>query len=100
VLAVQTPKEGNLEIASEVRLAGEDPYLVARDGLLYCATREELAAFNTVTLEKLASVHLVSVLREASIGTTGISGLAVGEEHVYVTLQATPHVLLAEKPQP
>lgn len=38
-------------------------------------------------------------LREASIERTRVSGLAVGDEHVYVTLQGTPHVLLAERPQ-
>ncbi|MDP9474491.1 MAG: hypothetical protein M3R38_02125 [Actinomycetota bacterium] len=98
VVAVE-PEDGGLGIVAEADLGDEILYLAAEPGRLYAATPSKLVALDSATLETIRVVEL-SAAGEATGSGAGAepSGIAVGEEGVFVTLKGEPRVLLVAKP--
>lgn len=72
---------------------------VASDTLyVFAATRDRLVAMRRKTLEPVEEVDLGSLLAREGARPAGISGIAVGEERVYVALEGEPYLLSVEKP--
>ncbi len=73
-------------------------YLVVACGEVPAATDHGLVVLDGDGLKPIASVDLGPTLHKKPIAEANLSGLAVGEEHVYLTLERKPYVLLVEKP--
>lgn len=98
VVAVEPDGEGGMRTAAEVDLGAAVEYLAAREGQLYAVTNEGLVVLDSETLEELETVELEPVLEREELGQAEPSGIAVGDEDVYVTLAGEPYVLLIERP--
>ncbi len=98
IVAVEL-EEGRLGIVAEADLGEEVLYLASEPGRLYAATLSRLVALDLANLETIRSVEL-SAAGEATGSGAGAepSGIAVGEEGVFVTLKGEPRVLLVAKP--
>ena len=100
LVAVELERGGGLGVVEEADLGEEILYLAAEPGRLYAATPSKLVALDSASLEVLRSVEL-SQAGEATVsgpaeGPTP-SGIAIGEEGVFVTLKGEPRVLLVDK---
>ncbi len=98
VVAVETDEAGELRIVAEVNLDAPAEYLDVEEGRLYTITRDELEVLDSETLEIVETVELGPLVAQENLEQAEHSGLTVGEENVYVTLQGEPYVLLVEKP--
>lgn len=98
IVAVE-PEEGRIGIVAEADLGEEVLYLASEPGRLYAATPGRLVALDPASLETIRSVEL-SAAGEATGSGAGAepSGIAVGEEGVFVTLKGEPRVLIVAKP--
>lgn len=90
--------DGELQITAETVLDAPAEYLAAKEGRLYAVTRDELMVLDSETLDTVETVEFGSLVAQEDIEEAEPSGLAVGEEDVYVTLAGEPYVLLIEKP--
>ena len=100
IVAVE-PEEEGLGIVAEADLGEEVLYLAAEPGRLYALTPSRLVALDSASLEVLRSVELSAAGESTGSGSAGgptPSGIAVGEEGVFVTLKGEPRVLLVAKP--
>ena len=93
IVAVE-PEESGLGIVAEADIGEEVLYLAAEPGRLYAATPSSLVTLDSTSLETIRSVELSSADGEAAEP----SGIAVGEEGIFVTLRGEPRVLLVAKP--
>lgn len=84
--------------AGETELNAPAKYLAAKEGLLYAVTSDELMVLDSETLETVETVELGPLVAQEDLEQVEPSGIAVGEENVYVTLESEPYVLLIEKP--
>lgn len=101
VVAVEPEGDGGLGIVAEMDLGEEILYLAAEPGRLYAATPSKLVALDSATLEIIRSVELSAGGGEGTGASTEgpePSGIAVGEEGVFVTLAGEPRMLLVAKP--
>jgi hypothetical protein len=90
--------EGKLEIMA-TRSLGERVECLTSDELhVFAATRDELVAMRRATLEPVDSVAFGPLLERESVRPSDISGMTVGAEEVYLTLEGEPYVLSVEKP--
>ncbi len=98
IVAVEA-EEGRIGLVAEADLGEEVLYLASEPGRLYAATPSRLVALDPANLETIRSVEL-SAAGEATGSGAGAepSGIAVGEEGVFVTLKGEPRVLLVAKP--
>ena len=99
-IAAVEPEESTLGVVAEADLGEEALYLAAEPGRLYAATPSKLVTLDPATLETIRSVELSSAEGEATGSGADVepSGIAVGEEGVFVTLRGEPRVLLIAKP--
>lgn len=98
VLAVEPSGDGELQITAETGLDAPAEYLATDEGRLYIVTRDELVVLDSETLDPVETVELGPLLAQEDLQEARPSGLAVGAEDVYVTLEGEPYVLLVEKP--
>jgi len=98
VMLVEPGGEGELRVVAETDLGTPGEYLAVKDGGLYAVTRDELVALDSGSLEIVETVELGPIFEGEDLEQAEPSGLAVGEENVYVTLAGEPYVLLIEKP--
>lgn len=98
VMLVEPGGEGELRVVAETDLGTPAEYLAAKDGGLYAVTRDELVVLDSGSLEIVETVELGPIFERENLDQAEPSGLAVGEENVYVTLAGEPYVLLIEKP--
>lgn len=89
--------EGELEVIAERRLGGEIEQLDADELFVYAATAEELVVMRRHDLQTVESVEYRRRLESDALKEASLSGLAAGEESVYMTLAAEPYVLSVEK---
>lgn len=90
--------EGELEVIAERELGGEIEQLAADELFVYAATREELVVMRRHDLQTVESVEFRRPLEKESLREAPLSGVAAGEESVYMTLGGEPYVLSVEKP--
>ncbi|MDP9439045.1 MAG: hypothetical protein M3P49_09900 [Actinomycetota bacterium] len=101
IVAVEPEGEGRLDIVGETDIGEEVLNLAAEPGRLYAVTANSLVALDSASLETIRSVTLFTGERESTGSSSSIpepSGIAVGEEGVFVTLKGEPRMLLVAKP--
>jgi hypothetical protein len=90
--------EGNLEVMA-TRSLGETVECLTSDELyVFAATRDRLVAMRRETLESVDSVAFGPLLERESVRPANCSGMTVGAEEVYLTLEGEPYMLSVEKP--
>jgi hypothetical protein len=90
--------EGDL-VVTATRSLGEQVEHVASDELhVFAATEEKLVAMRREGLEVVESVEFGRLLEREGKTSAGVSGIAVGAEDVYLTLEGEPYVLRVKKP--
>jgi hypothetical protein len=90
--------EGRLLFVA-IRSLRESVEHVASDELhVFAATRSELVAMRREGLQIVESVKFGRLLEREGVSPTGISGMTVGKEGVYLTLEGEPYVLSIKKP--
>jgi hypothetical protein len=90
--------EGKLEVMA-TRSLGEKVECLTSDELhVFAATRDKLVAMRRETLEPIDSVAIGPLLEREGVRPTSISGMTVGAEDVYLTLEGEPYVLSVKKP--
>jgi hypothetical protein len=90
--------EGRL-LVDATRSLGEAVEHVASDELhVFAATEDKLVALRRETLQPAEVVEFGRLLERKGIASGGISGIAVGEHHVYLTLEEEPYLLSVSKP--
>jgi hypothetical protein len=98
VTVVEPAESGELSNTAETDLGAPAEYLTIDEGRLYAVTNDELVVLDSETLETVETVELGPLVAQEDLEEAEPSGLAVGEEDVYVTLRGEPYVLLIEKP--
>ncbi len=90
--------EGDMEVTA-TRSLDERVERVASDELhVFAATRERLVAMRREGLKLAEAVDFGRLLEREGADPEGISGITVGEEDVYLTLEEEPYVLSIKKP--
>jgi hypothetical protein len=89
----------DLEVVAEAEVDGRVMYLQAEEGRLYGVTPDALVVFDPEGLETLETVEFERELGRRGLEQAEPSGLAVGEDSVYVTLAGEPFLVQIEKPQ-
>jgi hypothetical protein len=90
--------EGNLEVMA-TRNLGEKVERLASDELhVFAATQDRLVAMRRETLEPIDSVEFGPLLEREGVRPSDISGITVGAEDVYLTLEGEPYLLSVKKP--
>jgi hypothetical protein len=90
--------EGNLEVMA-TRNLGEKVERLASDELhVLAATQDRLVAMRRETLEPVESVAFGPVLGREGVRPANFSGMTVGAEDVYLTLEGEPYVLSVKRP--
>lgn len=90
--------EGELEVAAGRDLGEEVEQLATDELYVYAATKDEVVAMRRHDLRTVETVDLRRPLEEESLEEAPLTGIAVGEERVYLTLSEEPYVLSVEKP--
>lgn len=90
--------EGKLEVMA-TRSLGERVQCLTSDELyVFAATRDKLVAMRRETLKPVDSVAFGPLLERENVRPSGITGITVGAEEVYLTLEGEPYVLSVKKP--
>ena len=90
--------EGNLEVMATRSLGERVECLTSDELYVFAATRDKVVAMRRETLEPIDSVAFGPLLERESVRPSDISGMTVGAEEVYLTLEGEPYVLSVEKP--
>lgn len=98
VVALEPGPEGDLGAAVETDVGGEVLYLLAGESQLYAVTQGELISLDPATLESLQTVSFKDSLEQEALENADPSGVALGEESVYLTLDGEPYMLQIERP--
>jgi hypothetical protein len=98
VVAVEPGEGGELRTTAEAELETPAEYLAAEEGRLYAITRDELVVLDPESLETVETVEFGPLVAQEDLEQAEPSGMAVGGENVFVTLEGEPYVLLIEKP--
>ncbi len=98
VVAVELTPDGDLEVVAEAEVDGPVMYLDAEEERLYGVTPDALVVFDTQDLQTLEVVEFDRFLDREVLERAEPSGLAVGEDRVYVTLEGEPFLVQIEKP--
>ncbi|MBP0457128.1 hypothetical protein [Streptomyces montanisoli] len=100
------PGGDELRLVAQARLGEPVLYLGADENRLYAVTRDRLVVLKTNSFEGfeggrftvLATIDLRTALRGSRVRNAPVSGIAVGPDRVYLTVQGRPYVLSIAKP--
>ena len=101
IVAVEPGGDGGLDTVGEMDVGEEVLDLAVEPGRLYAVTPSRLVALDPASLEVIRSVELSADGGQSTGSSTEgpkPSGIAVGEEGVFVTLTGEPRMLLVAKP--
>lgn len=98
LVAVEPGSGSDLEPVAETDVGGKVLYLAADEERLYAVTRDELFVLNPTDLEPLQTLNFKRPLEEEALKRAESSGIAIGEESIYLTLKGEPYMLQIEKP--
>lgn len=73
------------------RLASDDRYV-------YAAAKSNLIIMGRITLKPEQTVDFGPLLKRRGIGAGAVSGITVGDENVYLTLEGEPYIVSVKKP--
>jgi len=71
---------------------------IAEELLVYAATESKVVAIKYDTMQIVGSVDFRRYLKQRSLEDAKVSGMTVGEERIYLTLEGEPYVLSVDKP--
>ncbi len=97
VVALRPGEGGGLEVVAETKINGPVEYLAAEEGRLYAVTPDSVVALDPESLETRASVNFDKSLGQEALKKADPSGVAVGEDNLYLTLQGEPFLVQIEK---
>lgn len=107
LLAVETAPSGNsMEVVAQTRLGEPVHHLGVDETRVYAATEHKLVVFETNSFEgyenhrftTVETIDFRAALRTEALKKAPLSGLAVGPDRVYLTLEGQPHVVSVAKP--
>lgn len=98
LVAFEPEADGRLEAVAETDLGEEVLQLAVEPDRLYALTESRLVVLDAGSLEAVEEVDLQTDEVREAVPDARPSGLAVGEEDVFVTLEGEPFVLLTNKP--
>lgn len=98
VVALEPRLKGRLEVVAETDLGEEVAYLAAEEGAVYAATASKLVVLDPASLEPRRTVEFATELERGSLEGAALSGLAVAEDALYLTLEGEPFVVRIRKP--
>lgn len=90
--------EGDLVVTATRAVGGPVERLGSDELHVFAATEDRLVAIRREGLHVEETVDFGRVLEREGIGAGGVSGMAVGKEDVYLTLEGAPYVLSIKKP--
>ena len=90
--------EGKLEVMATRSLGERVQHLTSGELHVFAATQDKLVAMRRETLEPVESVEFGPLFEREGVSPSGISGMTVGTEYVYLTLEGEPYVLSVKKP--
>lgn len=93
--------EGRLVVSEERKVDGKPEYIenrAAEDLAIYVATESKLYIMDPETLEVLHAIDFRRPLEQRSLKEAKLSGMAVGEKNIYLTLEGEPYVVSIRKP--
>jgi hypothetical protein len=89
---------GRLEVMATRDLGERVEHLASDELYVFAATQDRLVAMRRETLETVESVDFGRLLQREGVSPAGVSGVTVGTEDVYLTLEGAPYVLSLKKP--
>lgn len=95
VTAVETTSALEMNVGEEETVGGEVEVLAAEEGSLYAATAGRLVVLDPESLEQRRTVEFADARQDFAEAVP--SGIAVGEQSVYVTFEDQPYMLEIEK---
>jgi hypothetical protein len=90
--------EGKLEVMATRNLGERVQHLTSDELYVFASTQDKLVAMRRETLEPVESVEFGPLLERESVSPADISGMTVGTEDVYLSLEGEPYVLSVKKP--
>ena len=93
--------EGSLQTGEERKLHSPARFMesaVKEELRVYAVTEDRLLALRHDTLKTAGYVDFAGALKDAGLAGAQVSGMAVGKERVYLTLEREPYVLSIAKP--
>ncbi len=108
LLAVDSKRgDDGLELVGQAGVGEPVHYLGADETRIYAATENKVVVFETDSFEGyrngvipvVETVDFRSALAGDAARNAPLSGLAVGRDHIYLTLQGQPYVLAVAKPR-
>lgn len=97
VVALEPGAEGALEVVAEAQLDRPVEHLLAEEERLYALAPGEILVLDPENLKTLTTVDFGRALAREDLERAEPSGLAVGEDNLYVTLEGEPFLLQVEK---
>lgn len=97
VLALE-PGNGGLEVAAEAKVEGAIQHLAAEKGRLYAVTSDSILVLDPGNLKTRENVNFDESLERESLKKAEPSGIAVGKDNLYLTLDGEPSLVQIEKP--
>lgn len=107
LLAVETKPSGHsLEVVAQATLGEPVQHLGVDETRIYAATEHKLVVFETNSFEGypnhkfpvVDTIDIRTALQDEALRKAPLSGLAVGPDRVYLTLQGHPSVVSVAKP--
>ena len=84
---------GNLETVAEAEIGAPVQRLITEGEEVYAATNSEVVILDAESLETRRTVNFDQSLDQQALRDAGISGLAVTDESVYVSLEGEPYLV-------
>lgn len=98
VVAIELGQKGNLEVVEEAEVGGRVTHLAVEKGRLYALMPGKTVVLDTKNLKTLETVDFDRSLDREALKRAEPSGLAVGEDALYLTLEGEPVLVQIQKP--
>lgn len=89
---------GRLLVDKKKDVGAEIQRITCDETSVYVATRNRLVVLDREKLEPVETADFEHLLKRKDVGGTGISGITIGDENVYLTVAGEPYFLTLEKP--
>lgn len=96
VVAVES-RDGNIETVAQTDVGAPIEYLITEGEDLYAATNSEVVVLDPENLEVRRTVNFDDALEQEALRNAAVSGLAVTEDSVYLSLAGEPYLIGFQK---
>ncbi|WP_158546658.1 copper chaperone PCu(A)C [Halopolyspora algeriensis] len=100
VQLVEGNAHGGLEVVAVNELSETVEHVVAepqQEHRVYAVTADKLISMRPETLEVITMIDFRTTLEQSGLGHARISGVAVGDDYVYLAVEGEPYVVKARK---